>query len=515
MAEDGFVPTRPMCVAKLPAQEGYCGKTPQLACPTCLLVSVNQSGSSRPSARPQKGLVCFVGSLGLTVSQYCSNECRNSDWPEHRKDCKTPVLDGVLLERLDGDEKLDADEGEEPCTPWAKYAATDVIRFSRQTEGPAFDGELNVFLGGVFPLRHLIYSVVKLPRTARPRLRFTMNANTPLGIQRTLHGILLLCLSSDGDAEINAEALIHLWYSSRVPHKLLAHVRSRLRDAGLAAELVSSSFVTAHLSDRMRTFVWKQRETKVTACLSVQQAAVFARFPDTASDVEYLLQSSIRQEDRKSDFLSFFRNAARMTRSRALGLRQWRVDGLLIPFDHPREEFDVPNPAFFGKRIPYPEGLVAEPLSEWPMEFLDMSVKDFVAVNDVYGKMFYYLRDMLVQFQKRCRQLRLEIELCCLDELSLPCALVMQPRDKFDRIEHLNDTWASPCATLLIMTRKSIKPVTTDYRRLKPDEILELFKPTSTALDEYTAVLPKDCKEGAVPSFSDKEILRRRIGAHM
>lgn len=37
---------------------------------------------------------------------------------------------------------------EKPKTAWGSYAATDVIRLSKQTEGPAFDGQLNILLSG-------------------------------------------------------------------------------------------------------------------------------------------------------------------------------------------------------------------------------------------------------------------------------------------------------------------------------------------------------------------------------
>lgn len=69
------------------------------------------------------------------------------------------------------------------------------------------------------------------------------------------------------------------------------------------------------------------------------------------------------------------------------------------------------------------------------MELLDHPVKDFIAENDVYGRMFYYLRDLLMRFKLRCQRLDLEIELCCTGPLELVHVLKVNPMDKFDRIE--------------------------------------------------------------------------------
>jgi hypothetical protein len=59
---------------------------------------------------------------------------------------------------------------------------------------------------------------------------------------------------------------------------------------------------------------------------------------------------------------------------------------------------------FFGEHVSYPDKATNEPLSEWPMELLDN--KDSPASNDVYGKMFFYLRGLLVEFQSRIQSMK-------------------------------------------------------------------------------------------------------------
>ncbi|KAG5960551.1 hypothetical protein E4U58_004633 [Claviceps cyperi] len=467
-----------------------------MACPKCLLVS------------------------------YCSSECRDAHWPKHQEDCESEFPDKIALSDVIGS---GVGKTEKPKTAWGSYAATDVIRFSKQTEGPAFDGQLNILLSGVFPLRHMIYSVVNLPRTANPHLKFTLNATSFFDFRRTFNGVALLCLSRNDDMMKNAEALIHLWYSSRLTDEINDHVQSRLADITRLRRSGQDSFLkkTDSLSECV-VMEWKLPNIQLLLALQEEQKLSFDHTVNSSSDLTRLEEFCFRKDDRQRDVKSFFATAARMPRSRALGLLQWRVDGLLLPFDHPRPEFYVPNSAFFGEDVQFPQGSIEEPLSEWPMEFLDHSVEDSVAVNDVYGKMFYYLRDLLVRFQISCRRVNMEIELCYVSPGKLVDHLDVKTEDRYDRIEDedpdiclllaakfLNDTWTNPCATLLTMTRESVRLDGASGKQPSLGEVWELFKPKSTALDEYTVTVPKDAPLSPAQFPLAKEVARRLVGVQI
>ncbi|KAG6003579.1 hypothetical protein E4U21_001866 [Claviceps maximensis] len=415
-------------------------------------------------------------------------------------------------------------ENEIASTPWACYPATDVIKFSRQTEGAAFDGQLNILLSGVFSVRHMIYSVVNLPPTARPRLKFTINTTSVFDTKRTFIGLLLLCLAGNDDLIMTAEAVIHLWYSSRVPEDLYAFALKREANAERRAKKSPVSFLNdADPSHRRTTLEWEQKNIKLMLDLSDKQTFELHNPAPAASDLNFVM----KDEERRKFVKSFFGLAARMTRGRALGLLMWQEDGLLLPYDHPRDRFHIPNPIVFGDGSKHWHCAIAEPLSEWPMEFLDHPIQDFVAENDVYGKMFYYLRSLLMRFQIRCQQLHMEIEICSIAPKQMHEYLKINPKDKFDRIEDenpalclfigakfLNDTRASPCATLLTMSRESVELDGRDNSKASLDQISELFIPTSTVLDEYTRSYKDSAwKAGQCPEA--KDVARRRVGTQI
>ncbi|GAB0136978.1 hypothetical protein EsDP_00005261 [Epichloe bromicola] len=158
---------------------------------------------------------------------------------------------------------------------------------------------------------------------------------------------------------------------------------------------LSSAAFPEHASGERQTFVWEQRNVKLTGNLSTEQSNGLKRALNGKQSISLADETLVRVGDRQENIQPYREATARMTRSRALGLLRWRADGLLLPYGHPRKDFNVPNPMFFRDGVAYPQGATAEPLSEWPMELLDYTAKDFPANNDVYGKMFYYLRDLL------------------------------------------------------------------------------------------------------------------------
>lgn len=110
---------------------------------------------------------------------------------------------------------------------------------------------------------------------------------------------------------------------------------------------------------------------------------------------------------------------------------------------------------FFGYNSIYPTGASGEPLSEWPTEVLDY--ENYPAPNDVYGKLFFYLRDMLVEFQRRCQKLHIEIRLSGVSMKPFErWQTMVMPQRRFDRIEvrHLLSPSLVPTKTRPALARR-------------------------------------------------------------
>ncbi|KJK79340.1 hypothetical protein H634G_04931 [Metarhizium anisopliae BRIP 53293] len=178
---------------------------------------------------------------------------------------------------------------------------------------------------------------------------------------------------------------------------------------------------------------------------------------------------------------------------------------------------------FFQGDGSYPHGATAEPIAEWPMEFLDFQAGPLQ--NDVYGKLFYYLRDTLVRFQEESKRLSIMVGLT---SVGMPMSLHRAPEPvMYDRI-HMGDLWdfnpacsltiaagnlrhqdQNPFATMLAMCRLSVTNSDAGLREEICEEGYQTFEPSSTILDDYAP--PIKIEQGC----ETETVIRRRIGLLM
>ncbi|KND89023.1 hypothetical protein TOPH_06313 [Tolypocladium ophioglossoides CBS 100239] len=487
MANDpDIVPTtKPTCAARDAATGRPCHGVPSIPCPKCLLVA------------------------------YCGHECRERHWAKHKDFCSVYIVPKP--------QKTDSDMDDEPIniSPWSCSAATDVLNLEKN-EGRHFDDYLSLLFTGEAGLRHLIYSVDKLPETASPTLCVCINETTHFNLTRTFLALHLL-FSHDHDPVLNAEAVIHMWYSARMPKALHNYVNSVARKHVIhTLDDISCYYGGDKLAESQscRSHTSQENLSMDVELRRAEWMAIKKRLEE--SKVGFAESVAIRYLDTTRNTEPPQRLFARMTRARSTGLRKWHDDGLLLPYGHPRDGFDTLNSLFFMARSTYPIGATAEPLSEWPMEVLDY---DYAAPNDVYGKMFFYLRDLLVRFQRRVAKIPVKLQLTCEPGGNLPEWLPsLRFRREFDRIE-VGPFWdqhpfltlvlfsrllrhedENPFATMLALTRDT---VTHGMRCMQGDlesEKLDMCRPTDTVLDEYAP--PVDSEDDPMKG----NVVRRRIG---
>lgn len=247
---------------------------------------------------------------------------------------------------------------------WCKYPATDVLNLD-QNEGRHFDDRLDLlFTGGWWPgnlpsalagsrgsrasesgLRHLIYTVAKLPETASPKLNVAINEASNLHAARTFFALSLLT-ARDHDPVVNAEACIHMWYSARMPRALRDHVQSTVREnlGGTLEDVVAVGAARGVSPTHSCRLSWSIANLSVVTELRQSQWIAVRNHLVPCEGIGLSQSLILRYVDARRRSESPCRFLARMTRSRALGLMKWHDDGLLLPYGHPRDAFDTLNP---------------------------------------------------------------------------------------------------------------------------------------------------------------------------
>lgn len=202
----------------------------------------------------------------------------------------------------------------------------------------------NKYLGS--GLRHLIYSVLKLPTTSDPRLDVTIIESDVSQYARTLFALLLL-RDRDHDPILNAEAVVHLWYSARMPKALAEHINlvvggAMKKDFGHLKRVYQDPQKRDSLFARVG---WHAPNLTIRAELPFYGWHAMEDFlSPPPADLDSEIATTIRLLDLQKHSEPLERCRARMSRWRAAGMMKWRQDGLLLPYDHPRKDFDVLNP---------------------------------------------------------------------------------------------------------------------------------------------------------------------------
>jgi hypothetical protein len=237
-----------------------------------------------------------------------------------------------------------------------------------KNEGSEYDGNLQLLCaGGMFPvqcfiahyrsmrlillefgLRNLIYSVVKLPPQSPVNLAVTISEGmSPTNLARTIVGVLLLCNKNSLDPERVAEAVIHYWYSAKLPKHVWTLINERVTkpviDLVHKAQHGVDQEENSEGAARIKEQVFDGLSFPLESHLQSEDwYQVLNRLEMNEVDPGHAMLARVVDIQHYGE--SWQKAAARMTPSRAMGLHRWRADGILLPYSHPREEHDLPNP---------------------------------------------------------------------------------------------------------------------------------------------------------------------------
>lgn len=182
--------------------------------------------------------------------------------------------------------------------------------------------------------------MVKLPSQPLCGIRAVFNDSLMINTARTLFSIFLLTALAE-DPFVNAEALVHLWYSLKLPKPALQHIR-RVTKPMLTKAKISVDAQARKVPKRsVIPVVFSRSGTEFTVELTVAGWADMFNFLDSPTYAHY-------EADRNIE-LRTLPEMSEQTRSnyspgREACARRWAEDGLMLPYDHPRSHHNKPNP---------------------------------------------------------------------------------------------------------------------------------------------------------------------------
>lgn len=160
--------------------------------------------------------------------------------------------------------------------------------------------------------------------------------------------LLLLALTSQDSEETNtasdiAEALIHVWYSASITGSILSLLQNRVKP--LIVELCGKIADKPPNAVLAKTWKFSTGQTlrlvlKKKDWLRLQG---FCDIPDgLTSENATKIRRAVTLAPERADYRDrwYYKDASPSMR---IAKQRFREDGLLLPFGHPRGDFDVPN----------------------------------------------------------------------------------------------------------------------------------------------------------------------------
>ncbi|CAG8525520.1 4280_t:CDS:1 [Dentiscutata heterogama] len=108
----------------------------------------------------------------------------------------------------------------------------------------------------------------------------------------------------------------------------------------------------------------------------------------------------------------------------------FRRNGILLPFGFPNTHHDTPNKFILDPEHGWTTTDCSDPLSGWDLLKV-VQVENGTAKDDLYGKLYFYLRNQLELFVDRLQNLNIKFDLYDEDALNLSQKI---KKERFDRI---------------------------------------------------------------------------------
>ncbi|KAI1777963.1 hypothetical protein F4818DRAFT_456940 [Hypoxylon cercidicola] len=364
---------------------------------------------------------------------YCSKRCQTAHWPTHRRDCKSPLMMKTWVPIWEKEDRPRIIVPQDMAfgrlkNLWGYVPAIDVIKL-RENEGGRgrFESSMNLLFAASGDIRNVILSIVSLPQSYRGPLNIVINDVDIDTVARNI--IFLLVFFHEEDPVQAAEHVLHIWYSTLLTESCHGMLLHKLKP--MIKEVCDSISKKPGLALLGKT--WTFGESSLRMVLTRDNWFILLTYFDVpqglTEDDAQLLRQRVMSAPERIDFVDTIR--CMEPPPTRLGTAKFRSDGMMLPFGQPRKDFKVPNPTLFRSAVEWPMVDNALPISGWSLkQILDVDIGP--AKNDLYGKLYHYLRQLFADFHGRLRSLPAKFDFLHMDARVLPNHVGGM---RFDRID--------------------------------------------------------------------------------
>ncbi|KAJ5540860.1 hypothetical protein N7494_005936 [Penicillium frequentans] len=332
-----------------------------------------------------------------------NDETWKPDWIEENRaaELNENRMEGILLPRT-----------------WSHTPARDMLNL-QANEGSTFKGDLRLLFAASGDLGNVFTTIANLPQKYSGSIEFTINDVEFKIVARNIIILLIPLVVEDIDQAI--DCIIHIWYSVMIRKSDIYVLQKRIAPifATIQKEIKALDFAEGRILQK--TFSFGSRSLKIGL-----SREAWNKLPDylTAPTGLSTPSHAWRTDD-------VHRRMVLMPPARRLAYTKWLTDGLLLPYGHPHHDFTEHNPTLWLTADDWPAKSVFEPVRGWSPQVVD-EIRNGGAENDIYGKLFFHLRQLLSNSLSRMSTMKNTIQILHMAPLDLPHQL---NGTTFDRID--------------------------------------------------------------------------------
>ncbi|XDG03004.1 hypothetical protein ABKA04_002619 [Annulohypoxylon sp. FPYF3050] len=283
---------------------------------------------------------------------------------------------------------------------WGTSPAMDVLSLPHN-EGQNYNKDMSILFAASGDLRHVVKTIHNLDGDLQ--LTVAINDKDPdITARNAILLLLVLATLDDGLEKIDiqelAEDMIHIWYSAMLTKGTLSRLQSKVKP------IIREGKDWIH----------------ALSLLDIPEGLTPAAAQELRRDVVLAPQ--------RADYRDRW-HYIDASPSMRVAKEEFREDGLLLPFSYSRVGFEYPNPTIFSVTHDWPLDDQADPLGGWPMG--EVKETPSPASQDLYGRLFFYLRNVLCGFIRKVATGKIHFELSSYDVKELRPS----HNGKYDRIE--------------------------------------------------------------------------------
>lgn len=314
---------------------------------------------------------------------------------------------------------------------WGNTAAVDVANFRANELQPGGDMErdLSMCCPASEDLRNVILSVGALPEEFRGRLQVHINDVNHRVVAR--HFAILSTLFTGGENAV--DVALALWFSTRMTAPQCEFLRAVLRQAVTTVNVAEVQFRGASPRSRVSDAI---------SCIRLIDEGDGRVLKTVSISLDPGMQEHLRDdkapEERERVMLSRADHIDRILHHfdahQRVAVKHFRETGVFLPFGADEEQHDILNGLLFDPKFGWSMNDSSDPMEGFAVpDVIASGHRHGVPANDLYGHLYFHVRDLLLTFVAKCRHHTVHITLTAADASDL-ASFAARQRIVYDRV---------------------------------------------------------------------------------